>query len=351
MPNAAARILDANANRAREALRMMEDSARFALNDAALSTELKAMRHELRSILDTLPPGWLEANRDTPGDVGTAITTPSEQQRANLRDIAIAAGKRLSESLRVMEETAKTINPATAARFEALRYRAYTVEATLNARLHTTAARQWRVCVLLTESLCAQSWERVLQAAIDNGAGCIQLREKAMSDQQLLARAECAVAIAHASGASVIINDRPDIALLAGADGVHLGTGDLPIARIRELAGRSLLTGASTHDLAEADAAVQAGADYCGVGAMFTSSLKPQRTPSGIAYLRTFIERYPHVPHLAIGGITPGNIDQLIAAGANGVAVSTAVCGSDDPGKVVRELCAAYASEKSYEAV
>src|SRR4029453_2076643 len=108
--SAIARILDANANRAREALRVMEDAARFALNDEALSAELKSLRHDLRAVIDSLPAGWLEANRDTPGDVGTAISNQSEMSRADLRDIVVAAGKRLTEALRAIEEAGKTID-------------------------------------------------------------------------------------------------------------------------------------------------------------------------------------------------------------------------------------------------
>ena len=97
------RLLDANANRAREALRVLEDVARFHLNDGSLSGEAKAMRHDLRAVLDRLPAGWIEANRDTPGDVGTMIKTVAERERRDLHEVAIAAGKRLSEALRSLE--------------------------------------------------------------------------------------------------------------------------------------------------------------------------------------------------------------------------------------------------------
>src|SRR6186997_2029720 len=105
-----ARIIDANANRAREALRVMEDAARFALNDSKLTEQLKSLRHDLRAALDLLPPGILEANRDTPGDVGTTISTSAEMDRHTLLEVVVAAGKRLSESLRSIEEVSKTIN-------------------------------------------------------------------------------------------------------------------------------------------------------------------------------------------------------------------------------------------------
>lgn len=332
------RLLDANANRAREALRVLEDVARFHLNDGSLSGEAKAMRHDLRAVLDRLPAGWIEANRDTPGDVGTAIKTVAERERRDLYEVAIAAGKRLSEALRALEEGLKVVDPALSASIEALRYRSYELERLVHARLGSSRAEQWGVCVLLTESLCRRPWREVLEAIVEAGIDCIQVREKSMEGGALLARVREVVAVARPKGVAVIVNDRVDIALAAGADGVHLGTHDLPITEARRLAGRSLIIGASTHDLDEAQRAIESGADYCGVGAMFATELKPERTPSGITYLREFIERYPTVPHLAIGGVTSENIESLIHAGARGVAVSSRVCGSDDPKAAVRAL-------------
>ncbi|MHC5003941.1 MAG: thiamine phosphate synthase [Planctomycetota bacterium] len=332
------RLMDANANRAREALRVMEDAARFLLDDEPLTARLKGLRHELRAVLDRFPPGWMEASRDTPADVGTGVATPAERERAGIADVVVAAGKRLGEALRTLEEAAKTVDPDAAAGLEALRYRAYDVEAGLQRRLGSGRARQWRVCLLLTESLCRRPWPEVLAAALAAGVDCIQVREKAMAGGALAARVGAVIEAARPAGAAVIVNDRPDVALAAGADGVHLGQDDLSVADVRRLAGRSLLVGVSTHDPAEAAAAVAAGADYCGVGAMFATRLKPARAPSGAAYLRHFLDAHPGVPHLAIGGITADNAASLVEAGARGLAVSSAVCGADDPAAVVRRL-------------
>lgn len=333
-----ARILDANANRAREALRVMEDVARFALDDGVLAAELKRLRHELTGALDRLPEGWLEVNRDAAGDVGTGVTAPGEQDRAGLAGVATAAGKRLGEALRVIEETAKTVDVTLARRVEAIRYRGYDAATALQMKLAGGRARQWRVCVLLTESLCARPWRDVLSAAIDGGADCVQIREKAMEAGALRRRTDQVIAIARPAGVSVIVNDRIDVALAAAADGVHLGTGDLPLADARRLAGRTLLLGASTHDLAEAASAIAAGTDYCGVGKMFDTATRPGTATTGPAALEAFVRQYPRMPHLAIGGITPENIERLVAAGARGVAVSRAICGAEHPDRVVTVL-------------
>ncbi len=360
-------MIDANFNRAREALRVMEDAARFALGDEALTRELKGVRHALRDALGALPidGAALLANRDTPGDVGTRVSTRAEGERAGLRDVALAAGKRAGEALRVIEECAKALTGAATAestsesgtalaelaahsRFEALRYRLYDAEKRLGLALAGGRAAQWRVCVILTEALCARPWTDVAREAIDAGADCVQLREKSLSDRELLARASALVSVARdaalAGGAgraraSVIVNDRPDIALLSGADGVHLGQGDLPVGAVRRIAGERLLIGVSASDMEQARAALRDGADYCGVGAMFATATKRKDSIAGPGLMRAYAEHAPALPpHLAIGGVTAQNAGEVAAAGARGVAVCSAVCAAANPGEAVREL-------------
>jgi len=333
------RILDANANRTREALRVMEEAARFILDDASLVQSIKQLRHDFsRAVTDSAPCAAMEAHRDTPGDVGTQITTSSEQHRQSAADVALAAGKRLSESLRAMEEYAKVIDPALAGKLEAMRYRGYRIEQLLNAAMASGTVRQWRLCVLISECLCPNSdWLTTARQAIAGGADCLQLREKDMDAGQLLARAKTLVALARPAGVSVIINDRPDVALLSGADGVHLGQQDLPCAEVRKLAGRQLIIGVSTSRLEEAQQAYADGADYCGVGPMFNTTTKHKDVIVGPAYLKAYLE-WGKLPHLAIGGITPANVHQLIEVGVQGIAVSSAVCAAKDPAQAAQSL-------------
>lgn len=199
-------------------------------------------------------------------------------------------------------------------------------------------APQWRVCLLLTESSCRRPWREVLAAAIAGGVDCVQVREKAMDGRALAARVREVIECARPRGVAVVVNDRADVALACGADGVHVGQGDLAAEDVRRVAGGALLVGVSTHSPTEAESAVAAGADLCGVGAMFASCTKPDVEPQGEAYLRTYLARFAHVPHLAIGGIEPGNVGRLAAAGCRGVAVSSVVCGADDPGAVAHAL-------------
>lgn len=335
------RILDANANRAREALRVMEEAARFVLDDASLAAPIKSLRHDLAAAMNRLPA--LDANRDTPGDVGATTRARRPLGRESVADVARAAGARLSEALRAIEEYAKVL-PASAdqrnlpAIAEALRYRGYDIEQRLNRALGAGRGRQWRLCVLISAALCPRGdWLRVARAAIAGGADCIQLREKSLDAGELLGRARALVAICRKHGVTSIINDRPDVALLSGADGVHVGQTDLPCAEVRRLVGRQLIVGVSTSRLAQARRALVDGADYCGVGPMFPTTTKHKDLIVGPSYLRRYLA-WNRLPHLAIAGITPENLPELLRHGVRGVAVSSVICSSSDPVAVTRRL-------------
>jgi thiamine-phosphate pyrophosphorylase len=346
--NPLARIIDANANRAREALRVLEDVARFALDNPGLSETLKRLRHGLQEALNHLPldRATLLANRDTEQDVGVAIKTDAELSRADIPAIAAAAASRLTEALRSMEEAAKGLSSADAARaFEQIRYRAYTADKQLTLAL-ASPCRQWRLCVLLTESLCTHHpWLTVAKLAIEAGADCLQLREKSLTDRELLSRAKQLVSLARPRNVSVIINDRPDVALLAKADGVHLGQTDLPVSDVLggpPLRGGSFLIGASTENLDQAHAAAKAGASYIALGPMFPTTTKEKPRLAGPSYVRSYLadKTLAKIPHLAIGGINNSNVTQLAAEGCRGVAVSSFICSAKDPAAAAASIVA-----------
>jgi thiamine-phosphate pyrophosphorylase len=341
------RLIDANANRAREALRVLEDAARFVLGDADAASGLKQTRHELRAALDSagLDATRLAAWRDTPGDVGTGLNTAAESERADLRAVCVAAGKRAGEALRALEETVKTVpgGEAPAARIKARRYRVYDLEKRVVLGLGGGRGRQWRLCVLVSEGLCRHhDWLEVARRAADGGADCVQLREKTMDAGELLRRARALVGAmrGRGGGVSVVVNDRPDVALCAGADGVHLGQDDLPLEDARRLAGAGLSIGVSTSGLGQAVAAAAGGADVCGVGPMFATSTKHKPVLAGVEYLRAYLgdDRTRRVPHLAIGGVNRETAYELARAGARGVAVSSAVCGAGRPERACAEI-------------
>ncbi len=342
MDSLIARILDANANRAREALRVLEEHCRMVLDDADLTQRVKALRHDLATVLGRFDARTLLANRDVQHDVGTSITTDAESHRAGSADVALAAAKRTSESLRCLEEYGKIVDASAAAQIEQLRYRVYTLEQEIliggprRARLRTA-----RLHVLVTESLCKRPWLEVCEATLRGGADVIQVREKELPDGELIARARMLREITTQHGALLIINDRPDIARLVDADGVHLGQTDMPVSAAREIVGPNRLIGMSTHSIDEARAAMTERPDYLGVGPMFASPTKPHVTVQGPMLLAE-IAAIAIIPLVAIGGITAANAEQLLEAGVQAKSLSVAVCQSiisaDDPAAATQIL-------------
>jgi thiamine-phosphate pyrophosphorylase len=339
------RLIDASANRAREGLRVMEDTARFVLNDAPLTAALKSVRHALRAELATLPiqPLDLLAARDTPGDVGTAISTTAELNRAaGLPDLVTAAAKRTQEALRSLEEASKAL-ARDGKGFESARYRVYDLERSLLLRL-APPCPQWRLCVLITRALCTHhAPEEILRRAAAGGADCVQIREKDLPDAERLDHTARLVELAHALGLHAVVNDRPDIARLSNADAVHLGQTDLPVQAARSILGPARWIGVSCSTLDHARRAHAQGANSIGLGPIFLSTTKTKPTLSGLDLLRA-VAADPvasTLPHLAISGITPANAAEAARAGARGLAISSAVCAAEDPAAVCRSLLAA----------
>jgi thiamine-phosphate pyrophosphorylase len=323
----APRIIDANLNRAREALRVMEDFARCAPDEATLPRAIKDLRHALAEAVPPSLADILLPSREIVHDVGRDVRTAREYERASTGEVALAAGKRLGEALRAIEEYGKIGDGTFGASAEALRYRGYELEQRLAS--HVRARRRFGHCrlyVLMTEALCAGDWFETARAALRGGADCLQLREKDLSDRELLARGERLAKLCHEHNALFIMNDRPDLALLCHADGVHVGQEDLPVARARRAAGPDLIVGVSTHTKAQVAEAIEAAPDYIGVGPMFDSPTKPQdhiAGPATLAYARSMTG----LPLVAIGGINESNVGDVCSAASCCICVCSAVIG------------------------
>ena len=320
----ALRMLDANLNRAREALRTVEDYARFALDDGDLCGRLKAIRHDLATAT-----GGIAADavlwRDTPGDVGTTITTTAERRRGDLASAVVAAGKRFGEAARVVEELLKIDAPDAAATVEQVRYHFYEIERRVAGTLRPADLfASVRVYVLITESACRRGWFETAELAIKGGADCLQLREPELPAGELLARAKKLTALCRDAKVPLIINDRPDVAVLSGAGGVHVGQGDLPAADARKIVGSRMIVGVSTHTVEQVKQAKRDGADYVGVGPVFPSPTKPRDILPGLAFARA-AAALDLLPTVAIAGVTPANAADVWATGVTAVAVTSAV--------------------------
>ncbi|AGA28951.1 thiamine phosphate synthase [Singulisphaera acidiphila] len=332
------RILDASANRAREGLRVVEDYVRFALDDSGLTRRIKDVRHRLAAAVQGLDLDTLIGSRDTRGDVGTHIMTASEQARENPRAVLTANFKRTAEALRTLEEYTKLIDVWLSGRFEVLRYDVYTLEKlTLTAAGSKRSLGEARLMVLVggLPTLGDLTW--VVGEALAGGADLIQLREKDLPDREWLQRAREVRILTAQARARFILNDRPDLARLAGADGVHLGQDDVTLRDARRIVGPLSLIGVSTHDRPQLEQAILAGAGYLGVGPVFSSTTKDFSDLAGLAFVRQAAETTT-LPWYAIGGIHEENIEQVLEAGASRVAVSSAVVRAPSPRRAAAAL-------------
>ncbi len=334
------RILDASANRAREGLRVVEDFLRFGWDDRHLTELVKRLRHELAEVLQPFYAAGLVASRDTLADVGTSITTPSEQSRVDVADVVAANFKRIEEAFRSLEEYGKIVDPTAAVHLEKLRYRVYTLERAVEAahwsREHLAAARLY---VLVDGRSSNESFAELVRTLVGAGVHVLQLRDKRHSDRELIERAHVLRELTQGSSTLAIINDRANIAALVRADGVHVGQEELSVKEARSIVGPEALVGVSTHSLAQAQQAVLDGANYIGVGPTFPSHTKNFVEFPGLELIRS-VSREIGLPFFAIGGITQENLGEVLAAGARRVAVSGAVCNSADPAQAAREFLA-----------
>lgn len=195
-------------------------------------------------------------------------------------------------------------------------------------RLYAVTDRAW----VGRQTLCQQ-----VEAALQGGVTCVQLREKHLDRDAFLAEARQICALCRRYGVPFIVNDDLDVALACGADGVHVGQDDMPAAEVRRRAGRRLIVGVSAHTPEEARLAEAAGADYLGAGAVFGSATKTDAsllTPAGLQAVCAAV----HIPVVAIGGVNAGNILQLQGSGAAGAAVVSGIFGAPDITAACREL-------------
>jgi thiamine-phosphate pyrophosphorylase len=205
---------------------------------------------------------------------------------------------------------------------------------TTDRRARLARARLYLVCSAQPDG---SELPDLLRGAVAGGVDIVQLREKSLPDEELVAVAHAARALCERLGALMIVNDRPAVAVEAGADGVHVGQDDMPVAEVRELVGPDMLVGLSTHSPAEIDAVDATLVDYIGVGPIHETPTKPGRPAVGLDLLRHAAANSP-VPFFAIGGIDAGNLQEALDAGATRVCVLRAIADAADPELAARAL-------------
>jgi thiamine-phosphate pyrophosphorylase len=193
---------------------------------------------------------------------------------------------------------------------------------------------------LITDpELCAaKGVVEVVERAVGNGASMVQLRDRSTPRDALVQLARSLLNVLRPFRVPLIINDRVDVALLAGAHGVHVGQTDMPVREARALLGPDHILGLSVGTLSELERSELRVVDYIGVGPVFATGTKPDAgAPIGLPGLRA-VARRAGKPSVAIGGIHPHNAAAAIEHGAHGIAVVSAICGQPDPGAAAREL-------------
>jgi thiamine-phosphate pyrophosphorylase len=311
VPQTLQRIVDANLNRAAEGLRVLEDIARFTLNDAALSQRLKIVRHELIPTDAALNTRLISA-RDSDSDVGANTLAPGQEEAKELVLVVVANSRR----------------------------RLYSIERELVGRV----TRQDKAklvtglhAIVDTDALCGRSHLKIAGQVISGGARAIQLRDKTTSKRELLPIAQSLRELCARHNVLFIMNDYLDLALATDADGLHLGQTDLPIRVARLLLPIDKIIGGSSHTLEEALAAEADGADYVAFGSVFPSPTKAAAVVVGLERLKEIRERVK-VPLVAIGGINKDNVASVMGAGADSVAIIGALLSAPSPEAAAREI-------------
>ena len=339
--NSIFRILDTASNRTGEGLRVVEDYVRMVLEDRFLSKQLKQLRHDLAQTLEPLNLGAQISSRDSVNDVGRTIQTDSEYSRNSAQAVIKANLTRVQQSLRSIEEFTKTIDPEISKQVEQLRYRSYNVEKAIKVTLQSRAVlRKCYLYVLIDGRIWRQSrdaFDQSIESLIRSGVDLIQLRDKSLSDRDLIAIGKRLAQLTGPTETLWIMNDRADLALITDADGVHLGQDDLSVAQARKILGAQKVVGVSTHNLSQAQKAVGDGANYIGVGPVFPSSTKSFDSHVGLELVEQ-VAKEIKLPTFAIGGISADTIARVVAVGLKRVAVSAAVTNADEPAKAAATL-------------
>ncbi len=340
-------MIDANLNRSSEGLRVLEDVARLVFNDAELSQRLRTLRHDLARETKSLSVGLL-SGRDAEHDVGRLHTKDSEAITEatplwGLSDLVAANAKRVEESLRVMEELAKLpeMNSVLDSRgFERTRFAVYTLERNLISKIsrRDKTDRMAGLYVILDRQFLAGRDElRVARQIISGGARTIQLRDKQSKKRELLLLAQKLKELCSQAGVLFIINDYLDLALAADADGLHIGQEDLPLHAVRRELPIDKIVGCSVTTPVQATKAQNDGADYIAVGSIFPTTTKKEAIVVGVDMVKE-LKRIVSTPLVAIGGINQNNVGEVVLAGADAIAVISAVLGEKDIGAAVQKL-------------
>ncbi len=301
-------LIDANLDRAREGLRVIEEWCRFALDRKDLVITLKNYRHQLGQHHHE---DYKKA-RSTSNDQGAGLTHPAQAKRIEPQEIISANFARAQEALRVLEEFCRHSAPELAKIAANIRYEIYDLEIqVLEASKRTIRRQKIQHCNLCLITAPHPNLINIVSEALKAGVKMVQYRCKEEKDTQRIFIAKELASLCKKYDSLFIVNDRVDIALAIDADGVHLGQDDFPVNLARKVMGSEKLIGVSTHSLDQLLSAQKEDCDYIGLGPIYTTDSKPGSRPIGIDYLKE-INKSVELPCFAIGGINITNVNNVI---------------------------------------
>lgn len=318
--------IDANVNRAAEGIRVCEDIFRFSVKNI-ISSEFKNLRHKITGVMSSIPARALIGSRNILKDEQKFINTSSEMYRGNIRDIFKSNVRRAIEAARVIEEFSKTLDPGISSGFQEIRFRLYDLEQQGWTILSKSGImgrfRNSLYAIIDSAYIIPEKMEETARILTGSGADIIQLRMKNSEDRVFLSAAEKISTVCSRDDVIFIINDRPDIAMICGADGIHVGQEDIPLEKLVSLTGNNYITGVSTQ--CEEEALAASGADYIAVGPVFPTGSKTGKDGSdlpvtGLDEVRKICST-AGMPVVAIGGINLANAASLLEAGVSSLAV------------------------------
>jgi thiamine-phosphate pyrophosphorylase len=335
------RMLDANFNRVAEGLRVVEDIFRFCFDHGDIQARLKGVRHRL---MVQAPADGHELWRQALEDVGFRAEDAWEEDRSGTRDLLRANFKRAQQGLRCLEELIKLERPAAAREIKALRYEVYDIEGTALAWIERPQLARGLYLIL---SEPAAGYRALARMAVAAGLPVIQLRYKGSDMHRCLSLARGLREITRDTRTLLIVNDRPDVALLADADGIHLGQSDLPPEAVRRLMGPRKLLGLSTHNLDQVRRASQLPVDYIGFGPLYPTTSKTHPDPA--TGLGPYLEARRISPHpvVAIGGLNASRLARLGTAACPHPAMMGAVADTSDPQAAMRAIQYLYMEKQT----
>lgn len=338
MDERAYRVIDANIDRAREGIRVIEDSFRFIFDKKEIADKLRKLRHEISAVPKLLGVASVKllSSRKSRKDIGRKR---KEKKKKDLQEIIASNFSRVEESIRVLEEYSRILKSQSTGRIKKIRFDLYSLQKDIQLSLYRkNLASKLGLYIITDKKISGKSNEKIVKEAIKGGADTIQLRDKNSSDKKLFQEAKKIRALTGKKNVLFIVNDNIDVALASDADGVHLGKDDLPVKKARKILGEDKIIGMSCDNVKEAVKAEKEGADYISLGPIFpTTTKKDIPSPLGTKVIKE-AKKKVSIPIVAIGGINEGNMKKVLKAGADSIAVISAVLQNGDISSKVKSF-------------